>query len=138
MSTFKKYRAGLHNVGSYQVAGLPFITGSSGMPINTEEKVTFPNVTKRVLVTNHTGDTIRVHFNSKAASSDDAGEGVINGNHFIELDSDEDSIDMSVKCKEIYISAPNNGSARQWKIYAELTAILTEEMVNLTGSGLTD
>lgn len=138
MSTFKKYRAGLHNVGSYQVAGLPYLTGSSGMPKNTEEKVEFPNVTKRVMVINHTGDTIRVHFNAQTAASDDAGEGIINGNHYIELDSDEDSIDMSVKCKEIYISAPDDGSARQWKIYAELTAILTEEMVNLTGSGLTE
>jgi hypothetical protein len=50
MSTFKKYRAGLHNVGSYQVAGLPYITGSSGMPKDTEERVIFPNVTKRVMV----------------------------------------------------------------------------------------
>tara|TARA_R100000152_G_C6751933_1_gene175613 strand:- start:644 stop:1057 length:414 start_codon:yes stop_codon:yes gene_type:complete len=127
------YSVGLNNVGSYQVSGIPWITGSTALVKDTEHTISFPYVARSVCVINHSSDTIRVHFNSK-----DAPGNVIGGLHFVELDSDEDSYTFNVKCKEIYISAPNNGSDREYRVVAELTNIPTQRMYTLTGSGLTD
>ena len=127
------YSVGLNNVGSYQVSGIPYITGSEDLNPNCEQTITFPYVARSVCVINHTSDTIRVHFNSTGSSAN-----VVGRLHFVELDSDEDSYTFNVKCKEIYISAPNNGSNRTYRVVAELTNIPTERMYTLTGSGLTD
>ena len=43
------YGVGLRNVGSYQVAGTPYLTASS---ISSEIQFTFPNVTKKIIVDN--------------------------------------------------------------------------------------
>ena len=132
---FKKYITGLHHVGSYQVAGLPYITGSTTHAAEQEVKYEFNNVSNRVIVMNHANQTVRVHFTATGSQA----IGVVGGLHYVELDSDEDSIDLSIKCKEVYISTPstNSGNA-SYRIVAELTAIPAAEMVNLTGSGLTD
>lgn len=47
------YSAGLNNVGSFQVSGIPFVTG--GVNASTATKVTFPYVTRWVQIAN-TGD----------------------------------------------------------------------------------
>ncbi|MAF26045.1 hypothetical protein CL634_10810 [bacterium] len=132
MAIFQNYAVGLHNVGSYMVSGIPYITGSTGLAASAEDKIEFPSVARSVTVMNHSSDPIRVHFNSV----DDGA--VVSGLHFVELDSDEDSIMMSVKCKEIYISAPAGGSVREYRVIAELTQIGVGSMYVLTGSGLTD
>jgi len=126
------YSAGLNNVGSYQVSGIPWITGSAALGASSEHTVSFPYVARSVCVVNHSSDTIRVHFNPTSAGN------VVGGLHFVELDSDEDAYTFNVKCKEIYISAPSGGSAREYRVIAELTNIPTQRMYTLTGSGLTD
>ena len=132
MADFTTYRVGLHNVGSYMVSGTPWITGSATMAINTEEKISFPFVTNNFTVINHTGQTIRVHFNSITTAT------VLTGFHFVELDSDNASHEFNVKCKEVYISAPNTGTTRKFRVVASLTQIPVEAMFSITGSGLTD
>ena len=136
MSNFY-YTAGLHNVGSYQVSGHPFITGSADMgSANTEYKIEFPYVTKNVTViaSSSYGSTdessIKVHFNS-ATDGD-----VLTAAHFITLDSDEDSMTFDVKCKEIYLT--NVTANAGFQLYATLTNIDVSHMYDLTGSGLTD
>ena len=126
---------GLGNVGSYQVAGEPYISGSTSMAAGVQMKFEFPYVTKTITVVNHASQTIRVHFNSTGS-----GVGrVVDGVHYVELDSDEDSYTFSAKCKEIYVSAPTtNSGASKYRVIAELTGIPTASMFNLTGSGLTD
>lgn len=49
MSDKFKYTAGLHNVGSYLVAGSPYVT-SSAVEEDTEKQITFPRVTNNVTV----------------------------------------------------------------------------------------
>ena len=49
MSDKFKYTAGLHNVGSYQVAGSPYVTAST-VSQDTETQIEFPNVTNNVTV----------------------------------------------------------------------------------------
>tara|TARA_R100000152_G_C6780919_1_gene214389 strand:- start:1723 stop:2190 length:468 start_codon:yes stop_codon:yes gene_type:complete len=134
---FKKYGVGLHNVGSYQVSGMPWITGSATLGADEEHKIEFPYVTKHVTVIRHGGSAsgkVYIHFNTSKS-----GGHVINGKHFVELDSDEDSYEFKdVKCREIYISAPDDGAGnREYRVVATLTGIPAGEMYALTGSGLT-
>jgi len=125
--------AGLGNVGSYQVAGQPWISGSTALPPDQEWTCSFPYVTKSVTIVNHSTETLRVHFNSTSSCL------VVDGVHFVELDSDEDSYTFGTKCKEIYVSAPSSNSGNaNFRVVAELTGIPTQSMYALTGSGLTE
>tara|TARA_Y100000310_G_scaffold275176_1_gene291616 strand:- start:401 stop:805 length:405 start_codon:yes stop_codon:yes gene_type:complete len=130
------YKAGIGSVGSYQVAGIPYITGSGadGLAADSEHKITFSTVAKSVLVMLHdstTTEPIRVHFNSR-----DSGN-VYGGNHFYPLSTNRDAVVFNTKCREIYVS--NTGSTTSgYIVVAELTGIGGNEMFSLTGSGLTD
>ena len=143
------YRSGLHNVGSYQVSGYPFVTGSAidaSDPSNGEIKVEFPTVAKSVTVIN-TGDIgLRVYFNAAVATNswcpndtlsypDDA---PLTGLHFITIPNVQDSVTFDVKCREIYVASTASGANDgAFELWAELTGIRKEEMFALTGSGLT-
>jgi hypothetical protein len=129
---FKHYNVGLHNVGSYQTSGWPWITGSTGHAANSEIKYEFPSVAKAVTVINKSNQSIQIHFAPASAGNP------ITGLHYVSLDSDEDKIVLNVKCKEIYITAPNTGSSRSYEIIAEMTNINADRMYILTGSGVTD
>lgn len=132
-----QHKAGLQNVGSYQVGGKPFLTGSvlDGAGANNGEiKVSFPNVTKNVLIVNTTADVpLRVHFNSVT----DPGN-VISGHHYFTLEDKKDSVSLNSKCKQIYISLASPGTDGSFEMVADLTGIDAQEMFELTGSGLTD
>ena len=130
---FGRYGVGLHNVGSYQAAGHPFITGSA-IANGVEHKISFPMVTKAVTVIADGGMSgdLRVHFQSTASGVGHA----VAGHHYITLDTAEDSISFNVKCKEIYLTA--NGTGVEYELFAELTNIPTDRMFDLTGSGVTD
>tara|TARA_R100001082_G_scaffold6562_3_gene4204 strand:+ start:349 stop:801 length:453 start_codon:yes stop_codon:yes gene_type:complete len=135
------YHAGIGHVGSYQVSGYPYLTGSSvdgdGLDSGSTAKISFPSVAKSVTVINQstgTGDDLRVSFN--APESSDSNVGFVNkGHHYITLTNKLDSVTFNVKCKEIYITSVQNGS--HFELFAELTGIHTGSMYNLTGSGLT-
>ncbi len=126
------YGVGLGNVGSYQVSGVPWITGSSALGAGVEVGYELPMVSKSITVINRSAEDIRVHFNSTGSGD------VVNGLHFVLMDSKEDSYTFNVKAKEIYISAPSsNGGNASFTIVAELTQIPVARMYALTGSGLT-
>jgi hypothetical protein len=138
-----KYGIGLRNVGSYQAAGHPYVTGSS-LSDGEEKKVSFPFVTKSITViaSGSTSDPlIGITFNSTGSLAGGGGTGTgadntLSGKHFITMDSSGDSMTFDVKCKEMYIHGLNATSG--YEIYASLTNIETARMYDLTGSGLTD
>ena len=76
---FGRHSSGLQNVGSYQVAGVPWVTGSDDLDAGTEHTITFPLVTKSILVRNPGSVDIRVHFASKADTK------VYSQNHFLRI-----------------------------------------------------
>ena len=130
------YKAGIGSVGSYQVAGVPFITGSGTnlLKASTEHKITFPSIAKSVLVRlNDPSEdhAIRIHFNPTGSGD------VYTGNHYVELTTDRDAFTFNVKCKEIYISNNHGTNHSGYVVVAELTGISPSEMFALTGSGLT-
>jgi hypothetical protein len=127
----KNYRAGLHNVGSYQVSGLPWVTGST-LAAAAEDKISFPSITKSFTVFNNGANPCRVHFVPASAGN------VIGGLHFITIPPSAYlplSHTFNVKCKEVYISSV---AGTDYELIAELTTIAPDDMYTLTGSGTTD
>ena len=134
MASYQIYKSGIGSVGSYQIAGVPYITGSAGIAAGAEDKISFPKVARAVTVVLNT-DTrdVRVHFNSTSSGN------VVSGRHYVLLDSKEDSVTLNNRCTEIYISADAaNAGTAAYTVIAELTGIETSEMAALTGSGLTE
>ena len=135
------YQAGIGSVGSYQVSGVPWVTGSglNGIATNTEDKISFPSVAKSVMVMLHdaANENLHVHFNSSGSNGN-----VYDGKHYFVLSNNRDSVTFNVKCKEVWISNPpasngGSGNASGYIVVAELTGIDKKEMFDLTGSGLT-
>jgi hypothetical protein len=128
MATPRNRRPGIGNVGSFQVAGTPFLTGTATISNGTEFRIDFPAVTKNIKVfCTHADNSIRVHFDSKDDGS------TISNKHFLTITSG--SVDLGVKCKTIYISNASGG-ASSFELYAELTGIESEMMYDLTGPGI--
>ena len=128
---------GVHHVGSYQVSGIPYITGSADLDNNGEHEINFPKVTKSVTVMNHSASPIRIHF----ASQDT--EQVEQGLHFWVLDhsymsGSSNQFTMNVKCKKLYISNKSGADNLEYRVFAELTGIDDIEMFDLTGEGITE
>ena len=124
-------KSGLRNVGSYQVAGHPFLTGST-ISAGAEVTVSFPYVTKTVTVIasgSIPATGIRVHFADKS-------QNIYERKHYITLNSAEDSMEFNVKCKQIFVSSPDGDAG--FELYASLTNIPTSSMYALTGSGITE
>jgi len=134
------YNVGIGSVGSYQVSGKPWITGSgaNGLLAGEEHRHIFPAVTRTVTVINTDAGTtttndIRVHFNATGSGD------VIDGEHYIPLTVLNQSIELNIKCKEIFISMPAAANVSgSYVVIASLTGISPTEMYTLTGSGLTD
>ena len=128
---------GPRNVGSYQVSGTPWITGSQ-LGFQAEKEISFPYVTKSFTVIqsgSHAaspqhGD-LRIHFASTSSGTD-----VIAGHHYISLETNNDSMTFNVKCKKVYISNASTDAFSGFEILAELTNIPTAVMWDITGSGI--
>jgi len=119
---------GVKNVGSYQVSGWPWITGSV-IGVEQELKVSFPMVTKSITVIQSGSESIRAHFVSTSSGD------VVLGHHYIATSNSGDSVTFNVKCKEIYVSSA--GLASGYELFAELTNIPTASMFDLPASGHT-
>ena len=119
MATFTRHQSGLGSVGSFQVSGYPYISGSvltaagSATTSTAQVKFTFPRVTKSVTVIATAGngglaDTadgdwvgggsggLRVHFHPTGTTANSAGHitsltaGTAKNNHLMD-DDDEDA-----------------------------------------------
>ena len=126
-------KPGIGHVGSFQVSGYPYITGSTSIADGGENKIEFPRVVKSVTIINRSSTAgLRVHFNPTSSGN------VYTGGHYISLPDDEDAVTFNIKCKEIYISNPGGHGTGSYELFAEVTSIGSGEMPALTGSGLTE
>jgi len=113
MSNFQ-YTVGLNNVGSYQVAGSPYLTASS---VTDEVKtINFSNVTKNITLLNTGSDHLHCYFVPSPSVK-------------LVLPADK-KMSMDVKCKELYVSA---STGTGFQLFAELTNIPTSRMFSLNG-----
>ena len=117
------YSVGLYNVGSYQVAGRPYCaTGSTGA---TRTDITFPDVTKELVVLNrHGSQDLFVFFHTASADA----------NRYKIAAGEQQT--FSVKCKEVFLTG--SATATTYTLYASLTGIPAARMYSLTGSGVTE
>ena len=153
MAAAKWPSPGLRNVGSYQISGHPFITGSSNLDDGKVHLVQFPFVCKSFTVVNTnttSGYNIRVHFQSGSgvtavtvagetgaqtiASSAD----VIAGFHYVTVPAGNSSLTMDARCEKIYVSNGSGNDNLSYQVFAELTTVDTGSMYHLTGSGITE
>jgi hypothetical protein len=141
-----QYTVGVHNVGSYQASGIPWITGSV-LGASVEHIVKFPTVTKSVTVINSDSNStdLYVYFASTGSGDSDAGLGhggakdygsPVGGKHYITLTDQNSSITMNVRCKEMFIQSTGENGAYQ--VFAELTNIPRHRMWSLSGSGINE
>lgn len=141
-TTFQAAGPGVWSTNSYLSSGIPYVTGSmlltssfstSSVTPNSQVRISFPYVTRAITVISRQAADIRIHFNSLADGQ------VENGHHYMTLSEIRDSITLSVKTRELYISlAAASGGNGEFELFAELTNIPSKEMFPLTGSGLTD
>jgi len=114
------YGSGLRNVGSYQVAGAPYLSAST---ISGQAIFDFPNVTKRVVVHNNGSNPLQFYFRST---------GVNNATSIYVAAGMK--VDIDVKCTKLYLyAAPASSTTAQ--VAAELTNIPTARMYSLDGLG---
>jgi len=118
------YSAGLNNVGSFQVSGIPFITG--GVDASSATKITFPYVTRWVQIQNLGDNLARVGFS----------ENGVNGTKYYSVPSVSVVSGVAprtdifeVKVSEIWISGSNN-----IEVIAGLTNIPTGRINNPANS----
>jgi len=135
-----QYKAGLHNVGSYQVSGTPYVTGSLIAPSGNAAQpleITFPSVTQRIQIHNNNSTyAIKIGFSAN---------GVKSSNHWLVEEHSTngktaDRLEMKVKTDKIYlISADATHTVGNIYILAELTGItgykLTENYSGSAGIG---
>jgi len=152
MSSNFKYTSGLRSVGSYQVSGHPFITGSIDLDTGKVHGIMFPYVCKSFTVINNNtgnGEEKRVHFQSGSstavtvpgdggAQTIGTGIDVVSGFHYITVPAGNASVTMNVKCSKFYISQATGTNNLKYQVFAELTSIPTGSMYHLTGSGITE
>lgn len=108
-------RAGLNNVGSYQVSGIPWVTSSLTAPVSSSAplEISFPSVTKTILVKNINGSTnkIRVGFSANG----------VKGTNYLLLDKDE-SFEADLKITKLYLLS-NTATTASVSVVAALTGI---------------
>jgi|7_EtaG_2_1085326.scaffolds.fasta_scaffold05172_4 hypothetical protein len=142
------HSVGVNHVGSYQVAGIPYMTGAADMAATGSEvtamqhRIEFPSVTKSITVINTSAKELRVHFASavyNATTLPNGSEHVMKNYHYVPLRTDGATVTMNVKSNEIFIT--NMGTAGgAYSLYAELTHIPPQRMGtstdSLSGSGI--
>jgi len=131
----QQYKVGLHNVGSYQVSGKPFATGSIDCRtgVTGVGQIDFPQVTSWVMISNHDSGNrnVRVGFSSKGV----LGSNTEQGNRFIEVPSTSGSgpVRLDLKLTQLFVSGSDNVS-----VVAGLTFISTGSINNIAISPAAD
>lgn len=118
-----QYKAGLNNVGNYQVSGIPYVTGGFTIPSGSSQplEIIFPSVTQRIHI--HNNDTthgVRVGFSAN---------GVKGTNYWLiephtTSGKNNDYMELRVKTDRIFlISNSNSNTTTGSFIAAELSGI---------------
>jgi len=114
MSTYN-YKPGLGNAASFQVSGVPYVTG--GIDASSTTGLNFPLTTRWIVVSNVGGNaTLKVGFS----------ENGVDGTNYFEVLTNEISPRLEVKVTEIWLTGSNNCS-----VVAGLTGIETVNIDNI-------
>jgi hypothetical protein len=137
MANFTTYTAGLGHVGSYQVSGKPWATGSIDCRNDAVAiaQLDFGQVTSWVMISNmdSAGNSLRIGFSSGGVAGTPAATG--HGNRFIEvgMSSGSGPVRLDLKLTQLFLSGSDNVS-----VVAGLTGILSGSIdfqINVSPSG---
>ena len=123
MSTFK-YTAGLNNVGSYQVSGDSFATGS--LDATNAIKIEFPYVTRWIYLKNNGTTDVKLGFSEYGVEN--SNYITIHHTHTNQLDGHSPVFEL--KLTEIWLSGSSDVD-----VVAGLTGIPVERVTNASPSG---
>ena len=112
------YKVGLHNVGSYQVAGKPFAAGGLDATSANGLTLTFPMVTNWVTVTNNSGARLKMGFSHF---------GVMSASNWMDVPSGSTVGPLDLKLTGLFLSG---GTAGQTSVIAGLTFINADSIDN--------
>ena len=118
-------RAGLHNVGSYQVSGIPYLSGNLAIGANTGAPVvlTFPSVTQRIHIHNNDATNgLRVGFSALGVSGSSAKNYWLVEPH-ANNGKNNDYIELRVKTDKLYLLSNTTSAVTGVFVAAELTGI---------------
>jgi len=135
MSQQYPYGVGLQNVGSYQVSGIPYVTGATApVSSSTPVEIVFPDVTQRIIVSNTGLADLRIGFSAN---------GVKNTNNYFVIhqhdgttSSDYSKVDLRVKVSSIFLLSNSGSTTTTVRIAAELTNIETNLLAKSGPTGL--
>ncbi len=130
-----QYKAGLGNVGNYQVSGIPYVTGALSVPTSSAVdplEIVFPSVTQRIHIHNNDASTaVRVGFSAN---------GVKGSSYWLvephaTSGKNNDYIELRVKTDRVFLIS--DGAALTSKVFvgAELTGIELNYNLAATYSG---
>jgi hypothetical protein len=120
MTTYN-YKPGLGNAASYEVSGIPYITGGLD-PSAAEVSLSFPLVTRWVVVSNTdpaAANTVKIGFSSNG----------VGGSNYYLLSGSQTTPRLEVKVTELYL----NGASTNVSVIAGLTGI---ESVNINNQNV--
>ena len=106
------YTAGLHNVGSYQVSGMPYAVSASA-------QILFPYITRWIKVINNNNADINVGFSANG----------LTGTNYFTVPASSSTEPLELKVTELYLSNTTDVT-----VVAGLTGISTRRIDNLSGS----
>lgn len=119
MTTYN-YKPGLGNAASYEVSGIPYVTGGLN-PAGGEIALSFPRVTRWVVVSNTdatAANTVKIGFSSNG----------VGGSNYYLLSGSQTTPRLEVKVTELYL----NGASTNVSVMAGLTSIETLNVNNLS------
>jgi hypothetical protein len=124
-------KTGPNNVGAYQMSGIPYVTGSTGLEESLDKKeFVFPNVTKYITFVNLNGTAANVLSASFSAEGLHGTPATGQQNYFA-VPGNSFPVTLDVRCKSIFLST---AAASQWSLCAGLTPIAAADFPVLTGS----
>ena len=127
---------GLSSVGSYQIAGTPFLSGSSLADGNVLQMF-FPAVTRRIIIKNLSTDAqadLVLAFDNPTTNPAVGGLGnTVTIQSVAALATGPNEIDLGIKCNSIFLYSPNGGGKTvNYTVIAELTGIAPSQMFELS------
>lgn len=119
------YTTGLNNVGSFQVSGIPFVTG--GVNCTTATKITFPYVTRWIYIENAGSTDLKIGFSQAG----------VQGTNYFRIHATgsagkESAVNtmLELKVTEIWLSGSNSVD-----VMAGLTSIPVDRVTAASPSG---
>ena len=114
------YTAGLNNVGSYQVSGIPYLSG--GLDATSGASLNFPNVTRWVQISNSGSVDLLYGYSENGAAGSNVGIVFPNST----------TPRLEIKATELYMQG---GTANGVYVAAGLTNLPTSRVDNISPSG---